>query len=78
MSKARPEEKISEVVDDMLDAVAGTTPLVYQIVPNNERSFVIILSILFLFIVEVRSGYGRSISLSSSRFNASGSSRPFP
>jgi len=28
MSKARPEEKISEVVDDMMDAVAGTTPQV--------------------------------------------------
>ena len=28
MSKARPEEKISEVVDDMMDAVAGLTPQV--------------------------------------------------
>ena len=28
MGNARPEEKISEVVDDMIDAVAGATPKV--------------------------------------------------
>ena len=28
MSKAKPQHKISEVVNDMLDAVAGTEPKV--------------------------------------------------
>lgn len=28
MNRAKPEDKIAEVVDDMLDAVAGADPLV--------------------------------------------------
>lgn len=30
MNRAKPEGKISEVVDDMLDAVAGADPLVFS------------------------------------------------
>lgn len=29
MNRAKPEGKITEVVDDMVDAVAGTEPLVF-------------------------------------------------
>jgi hypothetical protein len=37
MSKARPEEKISEVVDDMMDAVAGLTPQVSNETVGNSN-----------------------------------------
>lgn len=35
MNRAKPEGKITEVVDDMLDAVAGAEPLVCQVPSNN-------------------------------------------
>lgn len=70
MKRAKPEGKIIEVVDDMVDAVAGTEPLVLYI-KESLRIFIFKNSqIFFFFIVEIRASHGRTVSFSSSDFHA--------
>lgn len=70
MKRAKPAGKITEVVDDMLDAVAGAEPLVFTCLQFVTSFFKSIYCFFLFIIVAIRSSYGCSISFSCFDFDA--------
>lgn len=73
MNRAKPEEKITEVVDDMVDAVAGAEPLVSYF---KKKKLIKRLVITFSLKGAIRSSYGCAIPFSCVEFYATGNARP--